>query len=240
MTTRLACVLFLTSLAACGGDDSNNKTNPMPDAPGSAAQTITITGTTKVVSASGSTATPGVSVSAYQSSDENTAVATAASDTAGNYTLTITTNGHPLNGYLKATLNGYLDTYLYPPSAITTDYAGAAINIVNESTLEALSTICGHGITNAQGVIAAEAFDAAMMPVAGVAFSSSPAAMKYCYNGSSPLPDSSKTVTSADGIGYMIDVTGDVMVSATKTGATFATHTVKVRTNALTTTLLAP
>ncbi|MEO8553321.1 MAG: hypothetical protein ABI678_25285, partial [Kofleriaceae bacterium] len=235
MTTRLACVLLLTSLFACGGDDNNN--TPMPDAPGSAAQMITITGTTKVVSASGSNPLAGVTVGAYQNSDENTAVATATSDTAGVFTLTVATNGHPLDGYIKSSVPSYLDTYLYPPSAITADYSGAAINIVNESTLEALSTICGHGITNSQGVIGVEVFDAAMMPVGGAVISSTPAAMKYCYNGSSPLPDSSKTMTSADGIGYMIDLTGDVMVSATKAGATFATHTVKVRTNALTTTL---
>lgn len=238
MTTRLACVLLLTSLVACGGDDNNN--TPMPDAPGSAAATITITGNAHQPLPA--MALSGVAVSAFQNSDENTPVATATTDTSGNYTLTITTGGKALDGYIKATLAGHLDTYLYPPSAITTDYSGAALNIIDENTLMTLSgTFCHHAIDHTNGVVAVEVADASMTAVAGATVASTPAAAAYCYNGATAgVPDSAATMTATDGIGYMLDVSGDVTVSATKSGATFASHKVKARVGSLTTTLITP
>jgi hypothetical protein len=184
----------------------------------------------------------GVTVGAYQNTDETTPVATATTDTAGNYTLTITTNGHALDGYIKATLADHLDTYLYPPSAITADYNGAALNIITESVLMTLSgSFCHHAIDHTNGVVAVEVADASMTAVAGAMISSTPAAAAYCYNGATAgVPDSTATMTSTDGIGYMLDVTGDVTVSATKAGSTYASHKVKARVGSLTTTLITP
>ncbi len=237
MTSRLACVLLLSSLAACGSDSNNT---PMPDAPGSAAQMITITGHAQQPLPSMVLA--GVTVGAYQNANDSTAIATGTTDTSGNFTIQVMTNGVALDGFLKASLSGYLDTYLYPPSPITADYSGASMNLINESTLETLSgSFCHHGITNANGVIAVEVVDASMTPVAGAAISSTPAPMAYCYNGATAgVPDSTATATSTDGIGYMLDVSGEVTVSATKTGSTFAPHMVNARVGALTTTLIAP
>ena len=239
MTSRLACVLFVTSLAACGSD--NKTSTDAGNGSGSAAAMITISGTAKTVAANGSSPAVGVTIGAYRNSDENTAVATATTDTAGAYTLTVMTNGQALDGFLKASLSGDLDTYLYPPAPLAADFSGAAINMVTEQTVQTLSTFCGHGITEANGVIGVEVFDASMQPVAGASLSSTPAAAKYCFDGSTPgLPDGSKTVTAADGLGYMIDVSGSVTVSADKSGTTFKSHSVKVRVGTLTTTLITP
>lgn len=241
MTSRLACVLFVTSLAACGSDNKTTTDAGNGSGSGSAAAMITITGTAKTVGAGSSSPAPGVTIGAYRNSDENTPVATATTDTAGAYTLTIMTNGQALDGFLKATLTGDLDTYLYPPAPLTADFSGAAINMVTENTVQLLSNVCGHGITEANGVIGVEVFDASMQPVAGASLSSTPAAAKYCFDGATPgLPDGAKTETAADGLGYMIDVSGSVMVSASKSGTTFKSHSVKVRVGTLTTTLITP
>jgi hypothetical protein len=67
---------------------------------------------------------------------------------------------------------------------------------------------------------------------------STPAAPTYCYNGTNGLPSSTATETQPDGVGYMFNVTGQVSVTATKSGSTFKSHTVNARAGALTTTLI--
>lgn len=240
MTLRLACVLLLTSLAACGSSDNNttDSGNGSGSGSGSAAAMITITGTT-VEKGLSTAPLSGVTVGAYQNSDENTALATAVSDTAGNFSLTITTNGHPLDGFLKATVTGHLDTYLYPPTVLVADYSGASMNLVTRDTVNLLSgTACRHMIDDTQGVIAVEVVDATMTPVDGVMVASNPAAADYCYNATNGFPDSTLNATTTSGIGYMLDVSGEATVSATKSGTTFASHAVKARVGTVTTTLI--
>jgi hypothetical protein len=234
MTSRLACVLLVTSLAACGS--SNNTTTDSGNGSGSAAQMITITGTAKSNSGTSTSPLAGVAIGAYSNSDESTAVATATSDTGGNYTLMVNTGGHPLDGYIKATITGYLDTYLYPPAPLAADLNGAALNIVTTNTFNLVSTLCQASQTTADGGIALEVVDSAGMPIAGATVSSTPAAAKYCYNGSNALPDHAATATAVDGLAYMFQVTGEATVTATETGKTFKSHPVNARAGALTTT----
>lgn len=245
MTTRLACVLLLTSLVACGDDGNNTPTDGAGSGSGSGSGSnvpamITVMG--KAQSNNGSSTMPlsGVMIGAYANSDENTPVATTTSDTSGNYTLTITTNGHALDGYIKATIPTYLDTYLYPPAPLAADFSGASLNIITSSTYGLVSTLCQGNQLDTNGGVAAEVVDAAMMPVAGATVSATPAASKYCYNsgGSPSLPSGSATATAVDGLSYMFNLTGDATVSATKSGTTFRSHALKARAGALTTTLI--
>jgi hypothetical protein len=181
-----------------------------------------------------------VTIAAFANTDENTPVATATTDASGNYMLTIMTNGTALDGYLKATTSGYLDTYLYPPAPITADFSGASINMVTSNTFDLLAnTLCRANQTAANGTIAVEVVDAAGATVGGATVASTPAASTYCYN-SNGLPSSAATATATDGVAYMFNVTGQATVSAMKTGSTFASHGVKARAGALTTTLIGP
>lgn len=237
MTTRLASVLLVTSIIGCGSSSNNP---PPADAAPMVPAHIMIMGTAKSAGLS-SGPLAGVAIGAFQNTDENTAVATTTTDQSGNYTLDITTNGKALDGYIKASLSSYLDTYLYAPGPISADYNGASMNLVNEQTLETLSTLCGHGISNTPtpvGAVGMEAVDSMGAVVSGAAFVGTPAPAAYCYNGTSGLPDKTAMVTAADGLGYMIDVSGDVAVTATKAGSTFGTHHIKVRAGSLTTTLV--
>src|SRR5678815_4586731 len=106
MRSVLLGALFLV---ACGG--SGDDASSTPDAPANVPAMITISGkATKRNSPTPSDAA-GVMIAAYQASDPNTPIATATSDATGMYSMVITTNGKPLDGYLKATLATYLDTY---------------------------------------------------------------------------------------------------------------------------------
>ncbi|MEO8845880.1 MAG: hypothetical protein ABI704_30190, partial [Kofleriaceae bacterium] len=231
----LACALLLTSVVGCG--DDGGMTTPADAAPVVPAH-IMISGTAQSKGIS-SAPLAGVAISAYSNTDENTAVATATTDQSGNYTLDVTTNGKALDGYIKASIASYLDTYLYAPAPLAADYAGASMNLVTENTLETLSSLCHHGITNAMGVVGLEVIDKAGAVVAGAMVTGTPAPAAYCYDGTSGLPDSTVMMTNADGLGYMLDLSGSVTVTASKSGMTFGSHVINVRIGSLTTTLVA-
>jgi hypothetical protein len=224
--------LLLLATAACGGDDG---TMTMADAP-PAAQTIAISGTAAQRSTSGAVPIEGVTVAAFANTDESTPLATATTDADGNYTLMIDTHGVALEGYLKATMAGMVDTYLYPSAPVTSDFPDASLNMLAPETLDLLAnTLCRANQETTNGMIAVEVRDASGMPVQGATVSSTPAASLYCYN-SGAFPSPSATSTDIDGIAYMFNVTGDVTVTASKSGATFTSTKLKARGGTLTTT----
>jgi hypothetical protein len=226
-------IALVALFAACGGD--SNK----PDAPPAAAM-ITISGTATARDASGSTPLAGVTIGAYSNTDENTPVTTATTDAQGNFTLTVMTGGTALDGYLKATIASYMDTYLYPPTALGGDFSGATVVMLKPDTFDLLAnTLCGANQMTTNGAIAAEVEDGSGAFVAGATVSSNPAANKYCYNASN-FPSKNATATDTDGLGYMFNVTGTATVSASKSGLTFQSHPLKARAGALTTTLITP
>src|SRR6476661_10306894 len=103
--------LVLVLICACGSDKKSN--NPdgngsdvdakvFMDAPVQVPAMITISGVATARSLQGTAPEAGVTVGAYKSSDEATPVATAMTDAMGKYTLTITTNGMALDGFVKA------------------------------------------------------------------------------------------------------------------------------------------
>jgi len=228
--------LLLAFVAACGGDGGGGGADAS-----NVPATITVSGMATKRENTSSSAAAGVMVSAFQTADPNTAVANATTDASGNYSMMITTNGKALDGYLKATLATFLDTYLYAPKPLDADFSSASINMINSGTLGLLSgTLCGNAQDAAKGVIAVLVVDAANNPVAGASVSSTPAAAKYCYN-SGGFPSRNATMTDTDGIAYMLNVApGQVTVSATKTGTTFASHAVNARAGTFTTTVIEP
>jgi len=233
-TTLILCLFAL----GCGDDGGGEPADAPPNVPAM----ITVSGTAAEKSAGGTTPKSGVMVAAYRNSDPNTVVVMTTTDASGNYSLVIPTNGMVLDGYVKATLSGLVDTYLYPPKPLAADFASASIFMITPSTRSTLSgLLCGSDQMDSNGAVAVLVEDAANMTIAGATVSSTPAAAKYCYNGSNGLPDKNATGTAMDGIGYMLNVTaGEVTVSASKSGTTFFSHKVNARANALTTTLIQP
>ncbi|NVB83357.1 MAG: hypothetical protein HOV81_33605 [Kofleriaceae bacterium] len=244
MRSILLAFALASIVPACGGDDGGGGGGGQADAPSNVPAMITVTGTAKEVGLTGTTPLAGVTVAAYRNGNDTDAVAMATTDSSGNYTLTITTNGQALDGYVKATLAQYVDTYLYPPFALAENFDGASLNMVKPATFGVLAnTACRANQDSGKGTIAvivASAPDTSAAAVEGATVSSTPAATKYCYNGTSGAPDFMATATAADGIGYMFNVTGDVTVSAMKTGSTCNSHKVNARAGALTTTLIVP
>lgn len=222
-------------LLGCGDDGMGNI-----DAP-TVPPMIMITGTATKRELLTTSPAAGATIGAYKTGSDATPVVTATTDAMGNYTLVVPTNGQPLDGYLKSTLAGFVDTYLYPPRVLTADFAGASMNILNQNTIDALNSFCQMSQDGTKGRVGLLVADAALMPVASAMVSSMPASGKYCYNGGSGTPSSGATMTAADGLAYLINApAGEVTVSATATGMTFTAHKITVRTGVLTTTVIQP
>lgn len=245
MKTYLATVLFI---AACGSSSNNppatdgtgsNGSNAdakvFMDAPPNVPAMITISGTATQQAIGTPQPAPGVLVAAYRMDDPNTVVAMATTDSAGNYSLTLATNGMPLDGYLKATKTGNVDSYLFPPGPLVADFSNAS---VNELATGLYSTLAGSTESTTKSFVAIEVTDAAGMTVGGATVTATPAPEAIGYMGAI-LPDYTATATASDGRAFLQGVTpGNVMLGATKTGATFHSHTINAFVGAFVTTVI--
>ncbi len=220
-------------IGACGDDGGTLDDASMLPA------TITISGTAKAYTASGTVPIEGVTIGAYRANDESTAVVTVTSGADGSYSLTFETNGIALDGYLKGTLPNYMDTYLYPPTPVSMEFSGATVAMLTSDIFDLLANTFCHANQTATGraAIAAIVLDAGLNPLAGATVGSSPAATKYCYN-KDGFPNRMATATEGDGTAYFLDLPpGRVTVNAMASGATYPTHSVLARPDVLTTTL---
>lgn len=219
-------------LAACGGSDTK-----AVDAPPAVAAMLTLSGTASSIGIGGRTPEPGVVINAYKVSDDSM-IGTATTDTSGNFTLTVSTGGVAVDGYLKGTKATFKDTYLYPPAPLTANFSGATVLLLTPSTWNQATQIAGATQTAGNGWIGVLVVDTTMTAVAGATISSTPAGMVH-YNSSSGLPQAQATMTAADGIGYVMNVAaGQVSMSAAKTGATFKTHSINARADQVTLTIV--
>jgi hypothetical protein len=208
------------------GDDGGD---PGPDA--AVASHLTLSGTTTEQGQSGASVVAGATVTAFNS--DNTQIATATSDATGTYALAI--DATPLDGYLKVTKSGYTDTYVYPASPWIQDTT-VDTNMLSSATFGLLVTFAGGD--SSEGVIIAIIVDANGTPVTGAKVTSNPASGVYKYSDGTGAPTGTAG-TPADGTAFFLSVpVGSVMVSATKSGATFHQHPVMAHDGALVTTLI--
>jgi hypothetical protein len=227
----LACVTLL----GCGDDGGGTAADAAYVPP-----MITISGNVMARTTVGSTALEGVVVGAYRVGNDAAPEFTGTSDADGNYAIEIVTGGVPLDGYLRASHPGYLDTYVYPPWPVAQDFDHATVFLLTESTFDLVAnTLCGANQQATNGTVVVLVLDADRNQIGGATVASSPAASRVCYNDGG-IPNRNATTTADDGIGYMFNLTGQVTVTAMKPGMTFPSHRVTARAGAFTTTLVVP
>jgi len=239
--------LCLLLIPACGdgagsgvdaaiGDGAPGGGDGASDAP-PGARTITLSGTAKEISTSGTTPLAGVVLTAYAAADDSMlGMATSAAD--GTFAISVTTDA-AIDGYLKATFaTTYKETYLYPPHVIDADYANVPVYVLSKNTYGVVNALLQDGQQATNGWIGLVIEDAAQAPVAGATVTSTPAGTVN-YNGNNGLPSMTATATAADGIAYDTNIAaGSVTVSAAKSGATFLSHAIDVRPDVVTLTLV--
>jgi hypothetical protein len=233
----LAFVLFV---AACGSSNSTPSSSAdaprvFEDAPPNVPAMITIAGTARDNGASSATPLEGVAIALKNRTDDST-LASATSDAQGAYSMTVATNGHVVDAYILATKSGYADAAAFPAAPFAADATMADSNLVTSSNFNLLALYTGQQSSN--GIVVAAILDASSMPVAGATVSSSPAAGSYQYSDSNGRPAYLDS-TNTDGTAFLVNVpAGPVTISATKSGATFKSHSVNAKANTFTSTVI--
>ena len=239
---KFAYSMLLVGLAACGGGGGGGggpDGSVTPDSPPAPAM-LTISGTASSIGLTGTTPEQGVAITVYKASDDSV-LGTATSDATGAYSITATTSGSAIDGYLKASKTGFKDTYLYPPTPLSTDFAKATVLLLTANNWDLVNgTLLGETQAAGSGWVGFLVVDdlTAQTPIMGATGTTTPAG-KIHYNGMQGLPQAQATSTAADGIVYAVNVAaGDVTVNAAKSGLTFKSHTIKARPDQITMTLV--
>jgi len=232
-------------IAACGGGggggaavDGANQVDAhvFHDAPPSVPEMITISGTATADDQSTSKPLAGVAIAVFKSTDETTPIGTATSGADGTYSFSIPTSGVVVDGYVKATISGYADNFMYPIAPLLADYTADA-HMVTSGNFTLLTEFTGQMAT--LGFVAAVILDGSNAAVGGATVTSTPASGSYAYSNGGGIPGG--TMTDPDGQAYFINVpAGNIDIAANKAGLTFHGHTLKAHPGALTTTLISP
>lgn len=228
-------------VAACGKDNgSNPDTGPYAclgdPLPTTAPATITVTGTVTqgVISPA---ASADAAVTAYRTGN-TTPLATTTTAANGTFSLTISTGGTPVDGYLQIAKSGYITTFAYPPAPLAANATESAI-IVTSTEFNGLSQSAGVTQDGAKGFIAVVVENCDGAPISGATVTTNPAGT-YRYNAGG-FPSSSATSTATDGIAYVFNVgPGDVVVQAQGGGHTLRAHTVAAGTGGIVLTAITP
>ena len=240
-TLPLFALASTFGLIACGDDGGGMMGTP--DVPSNIPAMISISGIASEITAQGRMPQAGVTITVYKASDDSVQ-GMATTDSAGAYTIMVPTNGAPVDGYLKATLTGLKETYLYPPFPLSSDYTGVTTLMLKQSTQNLANQLAGAAAPDpTKGWIAMIVVDGpttAANPVMGATISAMPTG-EIKYNGSAGVPQSQAMSTAMDGIAYAMNVpAGTVTVNASKSGLTFKAHAVNARPDKITLTLVTP
>lgn len=160
------------------------------------------------------------------------------SATNGDYAVSITTGGTPVNGYLRVRKSGKLDTYAYPARPLAGNLTTNVL-MPTQSELDFLALAVSITQSASNGFIGVVVKDCFGATVAGATVSTTPAGtVKYNSGGA---PSGSATSTSTDGVAYVFNVpAGDVTVKATGGGETLRQHVVTARAGTVTLTEIQP
>ncbi len=241
----LACLVLATACGAGGGDGDDDgdggTTGGIDAASGPDAQTrVTVTGLAQSVQGTATAPLAGASIEAFPRAG-GTALASATSAGDGAYALELETGGAPLDIYFRARSNGLLDTYLYPPRAVTADTADVTQLLVSQQTLSTLSTLGGVSYDASKGFVGLIVADAAGTPLAGATVSIAPLGAARVLYSAGGLPSGSATATDSSGTVFIANTNaGQVTVDAAMGGTAFQDVTMEARAGALTSTLLLP
>lgn len=226
---RQALLGFSIVIAACGGDTSGPPAGfgcVGDTLPTTAVAVVTVDGQIRA-DALNPNAVSGAIVAAFRVSDTTTALFTDTSNTPGFYSLNITTGGTPVNGFVKVTHSGQLDTYAYPARPLRENLT---TNVLMPTSAEIgfLGGVVGVTQSGTNGFIGVIVKDCLGNTVSGATVSTSPAGtVKY---NAGTTPSGSATSTSADGVAYVFNVpVGDVTVMATARGLALRQHVVRAR-----------
>lgn len=225
-------------LVACGGGDDGDGGGNI-DAP-PAAQMLMVSGEAQTVMGTSTVGLEGATIEAYRNGS-STPLATTTSGADGAYSLTLTTDGTAIDGYLKGTSATRLDTYLYPPKPLTGDRMNATMLLVTSQTLGLLGTLGGVTQDPAKGFIGVRIVDASGEGVAGVTVTINPMGTARVIYAVNSLPNQNATMTDSSATVFIANTNvGEITVDASGGGVDYYEHPVNARAGVITTTAMEP
>jgi hypothetical protein len=209
--------------------DYSCATTPLPT---TAADPITISGTSQEISTSGLAGLAGVTVASFKTGTA-TALNTVTSGAGGTFTSgNLVTGGTPLDGYVEATVPGagsapsaYRGTFIYPADPLVANLAGAPVIVIKQQTFTLLASTAA-GFTQddtTNGALLVLVTDCAGTPVNGATVT----AKQGTTDVSGMSLDLGAFSAQAAGTFFVFNVpAGATDVGATYDGHTFRTHSV--------------
>jgi hypothetical protein len=152
-----------------------------------------------------------------------TPIFTATTDATGAFSHDQGTGGVPRDAHLRATLNGYLDTYFYPAVPITRDFA-AQIQQLTTADVATIGNVGQVAIDTAKVNLIISVIDCNGVPVSGAVVTTVPAGTVRYFAGGSPSPTAVAT-DSMTGAALVANVPlSNTTISATVDGMTLRSH----------------
>jgi len=213
--------------------------------PTTADDPVAISGTASKLSGLSTTKAAGVLVEAYATGN-GTPVTSDTSASDGTFSMSVTTGGTPLDGYLKATLSGELDYYVFPATPIAASIANVPVLMLSASDLDTVETLAGvtpANDPNSVGLVGIVVQDCTGATVAGATVSLTEGGTEVGDKryAAGQLPSSSATATDSSGAAFIFNVpTGTATVTAQVAGMTLRTHDITITGNAVHATIVVP
>lgn len=219
--------------------------------PTTAPPTVSISGSTDEISATGYSPVAGASVDLFLAGGV-TPVATTTSTGAGALWAfnDFATGGFALDGFIRATFpTGNRKTvFVYPPRPIFEDNGNVVVATVSQDLIDLVinPALANPDQDPALGGMGVLVTDCLGNPLAGAVITTNPAGTQVLYRNAAGEPDPTATSTGPDGIGIVFNVPpGNVVVDALYQSYDMRQHTVPVRKigdpdNALATTIVLP
>ncbi|MEZ4364748.1 MAG: hypothetical protein R2939_00505 [Kofleriaceae bacterium] len=215
--------------------------------PATADDPVVLAGTANTLSFSGLTPVGGIAITAFDSADTMLAMTTSSSagGSVGDFSLSVATGAAPLDGYVRATGNGFVDVYVYPPVPVTAGQDNLTALMVSPSNFNLVnSTLLRETQSASNGWIGVAVLDDSGDAVAGAQVGTVPGAGAVHYNvvgTNGPFPDPDATETDTDGVAYLVNVpAGEVTVFATAPGLSLRPVVVNARPGVITMTAVVP
>lgn len=225
MRKSLPPILGAVLLVACGKSSTAPKNTGYECVgqayPTTAPASITVSGT---VSDFISGPLAGAKVLAFKTGTA-AAIDSATTDAGGAFSMSVSTGGTPLDGYLKATNTGYMDTYAFPSAPLPAN-AAITVPMVTSTEFNLLATQAGATPVAGNGSLGIRPVDCTGAAVTGATVTTSPSSSPY---------------TDGQGDFFVFNAApGNVDVGASFQSHTFHGHTIVAKADAVTITIIAP
>jgi hypothetical protein len=205
--------------------------------PVTASDPVTLAGTLSDVVATNPIS--GATISARRRSDD-VLLDSDTTTAAGEFSLSSTTGGVPLDAYLAMTATGYPASFVYPTDPLTADELNFGARALTSSNLNLAYLLSGVVHASGTGTTVVLVVDCLGVPIEGatVAFVPSAGALRYLVGG---VPSNSATSTDASGAALGLNApAGESTVQANYSSTALESHSFESQPDGLSFTLIHP